>query len=44
MPLSNWFMDDGSIIGKTEDVKQAWNLIVEEGPADSLFANQTNLS
>ena len=34
-------MDDGSIIGKPEVVKQAWNMIVEEGPADGLYANQT---
>ena len=34
-------MDDGRIIGKTEVVKRAWDMIVEEGPADGLFANQT---
>ena len=34
-------MDDGSIIGKTADVERAWNMIVEEGPADGLFANKT---
>ena len=34
-------MDDGSIIGKTADVERAWKMIVEEGPADGLFANAT---
>ena len=41
LKLHTWFMDDGSIIGKTEVVKRAWDIIVEEGPADGLFANQT---
>ena len=41
LKLHTWFMDDGSIIGKTSDVERAWKIIVEEGPADGLFANTT---
>jgi len=33
-------MDDGSIIGQTEEVNRAWKIIAEDGPADGLFANK----
>ena len=37
--LNIWYMDDGSVCGKVEQLLQAWKIIKEEGPALGLFAN-----
>jgi Reverse transcriptase (RNA-dependent DNA polymerase) len=37
--LNAWFLDDGSVMGKTEEVKQLLQAVVEEGPAYGLVMN-----
>ena len=39
LALNNWYMDDGSLFGKIEDVLKAWKLIKELGPELGLFSN-----
>ena len=39
LALNNWYMDDGSLFGKIEDVLKAWKLIKEMGPELGLFSN-----
>ena len=41
LDLNNWYMDDGSLFGKTRDVLKAWNIIKDFGPS---FGLQVNLS
>ena len=41
LDLNNWYMDDGSLFGKTRDVLKAWNIIKDFGPSLGL---QVNLS
>jgi len=38
LSLHNWYMDDGSLVGKI-DVFKAWNIIKEKGPELGLFVN-----
>ena len=39
LSLNNWYMDDGSLFGKIEDVLKAWTIIRDEGPTLGLFVN-----
>jgi hypothetical protein len=35
--LNGWFLDDGSLIGKFDDLSRAVHIIRQEGPARGLF-------
>ena len=39
LDLQVWFLDDGTVIGKTEVVRQVFELICTEGPALGLYIN-----
>ena len=39
LALNNWYMDDGSLFGKINDVLTAWNMIKVIGPDLGLLAN-----
>ena len=39
LALNNWYMDDGSLFGKSDDVLRAWNIVKTEGPHLGLFSN-----
>ena len=39
LSLNNWYMDDGSLFGKVEDVLKAWTIIRDEGLNLGLFVN-----
>ena len=39
LSLNNWYMDDGSLFGKVEEVLKAWAIIRDEGPNLGLFVN-----
>ena len=35
--LNGWYLDDGTIVGKLEDIKKAVSIIRQDGPARGLF-------
>ena len=39
--LNGWFLDDGSLIGKVEDLSATVNIIRQEGPLRGLFLSTT---
>jgi hypothetical protein len=42
--LNGWFLDDGSLIGKLEDLSAAVNIIRQEGPTKGLFLSTSATS
>ena len=42
--LNGWFLDDGSLIGKLEDLSSAVNIIRQEGPTKGLFLSTSATS
>ena len=39
--VNAWYLDDGSIIGKADEVVKVFNLLMEEGPEYGLILNQS---
>ena len=39
LDLNAWFLDDGVLIGKSEDIKKVYEFLVSEGPAYGLHLN-----
>ena len=39
--LNGWFLDDGSLVGKVEDLSAAVNIIRQDGPLKGLFLSTT---
>ena len=35
--LNGWYLDEGTIVGKLEDIKKAVSIIRQDGPARGLF-------
>ena len=42
LKLQVWYLDDGTIIGKKEDLQKAVDIILREGPARGLFLSTAN--
>ena len=42
--LNGWFLDDGTLMGKVEDLRMAVNIIRQEGPTKGLFLSTTATS
>ena len=42
--LNGWFLDDGSLMGKLDDLSTAVNIIRQEGPAKGLFLSTSATS
>jgi hypothetical protein len=39
LKYNRWFMDDGNLVGTSEEIIKAWNIIVNHGPQLGLYVN-----